>query len=140
MDRVVFCPNSDLMDNASAVAKEWGIPILCGDSEHTKNLAFDRDSVSVIQIPIYNHFVFSLKKAPKLNETYQISYVNEFVSCENVKVAVQKVNYQKIFVVQTKLTAPHELIGALRFSDTGSYFVTAVLDENELCRLDIVVG
>lgn len=140
MDRVVFCPNSDLMESASMVAKEWGVPILCGDSQRTESLVFDRNSVSVIQIPIHNHFVFSPAQQTETNKTYQITYLNEFVLCKNVQISVQKLDYQKTFTVETKLTSPHELVGALRFLDTGSYFVTAVLDGKELCRLDIPVG
>lgn len=67
MYRVVFCPEDKTVDDAFALAKEWGLPIQHGDSERSLGMNFDRSQIQVLSIPIdrgfdSDHFEFSVIK------------------------------------------------------------------------------
>ena len=83
MDRVVFCPSENELEEATKIANEWSIPIQIGDSDRTKSLSFSRDKVSVVVIPINNYFL----PFPAVIKPYQpisVEYFNDFVDCSKL--------------------------------------------------------
>lgn len=51
MERVVYCPSPDFINEAEQEARRTLLPIVVGDSERLKNLSFDRGRVCVVEIP-----------------------------------------------------------------------------------------
>ena len=82
MERRVYCPSQVDLAQAELLAKSCKLPILIGDSESTQNLSFDRSQVQIIQIPIFNYFIFNDFNI-KLGFHQNFIYVNEFFELIN---------------------------------------------------------
>jgi hypothetical protein len=76
MNRVIYCPSDDLIEEASSLSKKNHLQIIVGDNAHTENLQFDRTKISVVHIPQdKGYFILnSVKKGFHQN----IKYKNEF--------------------------------------------------------------
>ena len=83
MDRVVFCPSEDMLEEATKIANEWSIPIQVGDSTRTEKLSFNRDKVSVVVIPI-NHYFLPFPATIKPYQPISAEYFNDFIDCSKL--------------------------------------------------------
>lgn len=81
MDRVIYCPSDDFLDEAIAMSSKNHLPIIIGDNSYTENLIFDREKTLVISIPMHKNFMAfdSVKKGLHQN----IFYNNEFIVIKN---------------------------------------------------------
>jgi hypothetical protein len=81
MNRLIYCPSDDFVEEASALSKKNYLQILVGDNDYTKNLDFNRGKVSVISVPENKSCSFntSVKKGFHQN----IIYKNEFCIIKN---------------------------------------------------------
>lgn len=82
MRRYIYCPNNIFLDKATELAKKINIPILIGDNKESKNLDFDRNSISVIKIP-ENKSLKLLYDTVPLGFHQSIKYTNEFRLLKN---------------------------------------------------------
>ena len=78
MDRVIFCPNESMLEDAEKLSRKFIAPILIGDNERTKNLDFNRTKPIPISIPV-NHYIKINPENPKINDIIHIEYVNDFL-------------------------------------------------------------
>ncbi len=81
MERVIYCPSIDLMEEATSLCKETLLPLQIGDSNHTKDLIFDRDKIQVVEVPGVEDF-FSFGQVKQYFHQC-IIYVNEFFVLKN---------------------------------------------------------
>lgn len=83
MNRAIYCPSNEQLDEARAIAAEMFLPILVGDNETTKHLDFDRLSVGVISIPEFKSFRFS-NDLIMVGFRQQFLYENDYIPIRNV--------------------------------------------------------
>jgi hypothetical protein len=81
MERVIYCPSDNLLEEASALSKKNYLPIIVGDNDHTKSLDFNRKKVSVVSIPEHRGCILlsSVKKGFHQN----LKYRNDFIIIKN---------------------------------------------------------
>jgi len=133
MDRVVFCPNESLIDGALELAKEWGLTILVGDSERTRTLTFDRDSVGVVLIPVVNEFK-NFRGTVDAMTPFSIYYQNDFINSDTVRIYVCSISVDKRLELKVTPTDIHGVHGACTIAKSGRYSVVAQNGEEELLR------
>jgi hypothetical protein len=77
MQRLIYCPDSEKLDEASNLSKKLSLPIVVGESESISFIDFDRDSVSVLIVPEKNqiHFIENVNQG--LHQS--VRYTNEFI-------------------------------------------------------------
>ena len=88
MERVIYCPSDDCLDEASALANENGLPIIVGDNSKTEDLTFDRDSVQVLEVPT----IQSLRVHPQflqLGKIVKIEYADDFYPVDAISAEVE---------------------------------------------------
>ena len=140
MDRYVFCPDASMMDKALSLADEWSLPILNGDSERSKNVAFDRNIVSVVLLPIFNGF----DEYPEVIEPsmpYVFRYRNDFVECSELKAVISTKDLglnQSVFL-PTRMVSPHQMEILAEVSILGEYSVTVINNDEVLASCDFAV-
>ena len=78
MDRVIFCPTEDMMEEAKRLSRLHIAPVLLGDNERTKNLSFDRSKPLPLMIPTH-HYVKIVPQQPVVLRDLFIYYFNDFV-------------------------------------------------------------
>jgi hypothetical protein len=140
MDRVVFCPSEDLLEDAIKIANEWAIPIQIGDSERTKELSFDRNKVSVVLVPIDNCF----SPFPAVIKPYQpaaLEYYNDFVDCSKLQFLISTEHNIVIQTIPMKVIVydKHHVSLPLFLDSEGHYKITVKLDEEQLAALHFSV-
>lgn len=82
MQRYVYCPSEDFLDEASNLSKEVSLPIMVGDNAYSDNLIFDRSKVSVIKIPEKQN-IFIGNATIKVGFHQSIKYTNEHKLLKN---------------------------------------------------------
>lgn len=115
MDRVIYCPNKEVIGEAEKLSRLHLVPILLGDNERTSDLSFDRSKPCVLSIPVNHYLYFSLEDLVQ-GETFSMKYVNEFINVRDASfeilskrigepngywplVPVNKERHQALFVV-----------------------------------------
>ena len=81
MNRVIYCPSNEFLEEASSLARKNYLQIIVGDNDHTENLDFDREKVSVISVP--ENKGYSLSTIIKKGFHQNIKYKNEFCIIKN---------------------------------------------------------
>lgn len=82
MQRYVYCPSEEFLDEATSLSKEVSLPIMLGDNEYSQNLSFDRNKVCVVKIPEKQN-IFVGNETVKLGFHQSIKYTNEFKTLKN---------------------------------------------------------
>ena len=141
MDRIVYCPSEEQLDEASILAKEWSLPIQIGESSRTKDLVFDREKTGVIVVPVNNYFL-PFPAVIKPYEPMSIDYFNDFIECSNLEFSIST---QNNIVLQTipmrKITHDKHHVSLPLFLDSeGHYKVTASLDGEQVAWLEFAVS
>lgn len=77
MERVIYCPSAELLDDAEKEAKNTLLPIVVGESDRLKDLQFDRSVVSVVQIPKHR-FLDVSSTSVKLGTHQYVYVIDEF--------------------------------------------------------------
>lgn len=83
MDRVIYCPNEDMISDAEKLSRLHLVPILLGENERTANLAFDRSKPCVLSIPI-NHYLHFFSEDLVQGKSFTMKYVNDFINIKDV--------------------------------------------------------
>lgn len=127
MDRYVFCPNESMLEEALALASEWSLPILNGDSPRSKSLDFDRNKVAVINVPIFKEF-YGCPETIEANMAYSFKYRNDFVDCSKIEILMSTMNLvlNQTTKLMTRPVSPHEIDITVAISSLGDYMLTAV--------------
>lgn len=129
MDRYVFCPNDSMLEEAYAVAKEWSLPILNGDSMRSEKLNFDRTKVGVINIPIFKEF-YQCPETIEANMAYSFRYRNDFIDCSNIKFMLSTLNLvlNQTTELLSRPVSLHEADVTVTIGSLGEYMITAYYD------------
>jgi hypothetical protein len=78
MDRVIFCPNEEMLEEAQKLSRLHIAPILMGENERTKTLLFDRSKPIPLMIPT-NHYVEIMPTQPTVFNKFVIKYFNDYI-------------------------------------------------------------
>lgn len=127
MDRYVFCPNDSMLEEALAMASEWSLPILNGDSPRSEAVDFDRSKVSVINIPIFEEF-HGCPDTIEANMAYSFRYRNDFFDCSKIEILMSTMNLvlNQTTKLMTRPVSPHEIDITIAIGSLGDYMLTAV--------------
>jgi hypothetical protein len=141
MDRVVFCPSMESIEEAELIAKEWSLPIQVGDSERTKGMEFDRNKVSVILIPIYSGF---LPFPPVIKPMTSISfnYYDDFVDCSKLDFFLSMNNalINKTIKMNAINHDLHHCALPAFFESEGYYSISVFLESIKITEVNFVVS
>jgi hypothetical protein len=122
MDRVIYCPSSEFLEEASSLARKTYLQIIVGDNDHTADLDFDRGKVLVVSVPQNKGYFFL--KSVKEGFHQNIKYKNEFCVIKN------KVN---LFINNDLIKPVYEESHVAKFihlcKDVGDYSCRIVVDQ-----------
>jgi hypothetical protein len=107
MNRVIYCPSNEFIEEASSLARKNYLQIIVGDNDHTQNLVFDREKVSVVSVPMYKGSVIltCVKKGFHQNIKYKNEFciiknkINLFVNDESIKPLYEESHVAKFMYV-----------------------------------------
>jgi hypothetical protein len=141
MDRVVFCPSMESIEEAELIAKEWSLPIQVGDSERTSGMEFDRNKVGVILIPIYSGF---LPFPPVIKPMTSISfnYCDDFVDCSKLDffLSMNNLLIDKIIKMNAINHDLHHCALPAFFESEGYYSISVFLESIKITEVNFVVS
>lgn len=78
MNRTIYAPSEDFLEEAQKFAKNGSISITIGECEAFKDLDFDRSKVQLVTVPT-NKYIEYLKKV-KVHHTQCIDYIDEWTT------------------------------------------------------------
>lgn len=82
MQRYIYCPSDDLLDEAIELSKNVALPVIIGDNDFSQNLTFDRSRISLLKIPEHlSIFISSTNVSQGFHQS--IKYTNEFKFLKN---------------------------------------------------------
>ena len=97
MDRIIYCPNESMIQEAEELSAKYKRNILIGDNSNTKKLEFNRDKVQLLSIPRVNHFSI-LHERIVFGAHQGMVYENEFfVLKNNTKLFVNSILIKSIY-------------------------------------------
>jgi len=76
MQRLIYCPDNEKLEEASNLSKKLSLPIVVGESESISFVDFDKNSVSVLIVPEKNQIRFIENIKQGLHQS--VRYTNEF--------------------------------------------------------------
>jgi RsiW-degrading membrane proteinase PrsW (M82 family) len=120
LQRVVYCPTEDNLEEAQILAKTGNIPIQIGDSKKTQDLEFDRTSVSILLIPAIFNLTFNNKV--KLGVATRISLYDEWNSYtrDSVSVIIKSGLFGTTHTEKPLYTEINSVVFVARFKEIGS--------------------
>jgi hypothetical protein len=77
MERLIYCPSKDNIDEAEKLASESFLPISVGLSKKLENIDFDTSKVQVLHIPELRNMFFLSNKI-KFGFHQVVFYLNDF--------------------------------------------------------------
>lgn len=95
MQRIIFCPNESLLDEARILSKKNGLPIVIGDNESTSEIDFNRSIVTVVLIPERDEISFNPRVKRGMHQI--IIYNNEFVTSNNIDIKIKNLNLIEVY-------------------------------------------
>lgn len=132
MQRIVYCPNEDYIEQASFIAKKTSLPIVVGISESISSIDFDKDSVLVLSVPENRSVVYRKIVSPGFHQS--VRYTNEFMQIYNgVKLLCGE---ETIYPVMRE---KHYCQFIYACNNVGDYSFSIFLDDNEIETGDYVV-
>ncbi len=120
MQRVIYCPSEENLEEAQILAKTGNIPIQIGDSQKTQDLEFDRNSVSILLIPAIFSLTFNNKV--KLGVATRISLYDEWNSYtgKDVSMVVRSDVFDTRHTERPVYTEINSAVFVARFKEIGS--------------------
>ena len=120
MQRVIYCPSEENLEEAQILAKTGNIPIQIGDSQKTQDLEFDRNSVSILLIPAIFSLTFNNKV--KLGVATRISLYDEWNSYtgKDVSMVVGSDVFDTRHTERPLYTEINSAVFVVRFKEIGS--------------------
>lgn len=102
MQRIVFCPFESMIDDASLIAKDLGLPIQVGHTDKTKNIDFNSSKISIIRVPEYKNILFL--QDLKLGFHQKIQYLNEFYFLKNnIQCFIEDIKIEPLYAESHKV-------------------------------------
>ena len=96
MERLIYCPSDDKIEEAIKLSKNNSLQILVGDNFYTKDLIFDRNIVSVIKIPQKKTVNYIEYVTQHLHQN--IEYINEYVEIKNkIKLFIDEIEVKPVY-------------------------------------------
>jgi hypothetical protein len=96
MNRVVYIPSKDFLNEGERLASIWNLTILEGESERTKDLEFDRTKVCILSIPTAK--TFSITSGLFVTGScITFRYLDEYNFCNGMTLRIESHNYKKDF-------------------------------------------
>ena len=133
MYRIVYCPTNKTVDDATALATEWGLPIQHGDSERTELMDFDREKIQVLSVPIDRGFGFDEVEV-SINKPIQIKYSNDWDDVSKYSF-ILRAHGVKVgrppWDVPAMLMDLHRAVMNIAISYPGQYELVSVMDKIE---------
>ena len=141
MDRVVFSPSIDSIEEAVSIAKEWSLPIQIGDSDRTIGMDFDRSKVSVILIPVFRKFA-PFPSLIKPSTSIAFSYHDDFVDCSKLDFILCMKNslVNKTFKMNVIYHDLHHCSLPAFFESEGFYSISVFLESSKIMEIDFAVS
>jgi len=134
MRRYIYCPNDDLLDKATELAKKISIPILIGDNKDSKNIDFNRNFISVIKIPENRNISLLYNDVP-VGFHQSIKYTNEFKDLKN---------NTKMIINDTLISPLYEEMHVIKYNylcnEIGQYSCTIMIDNKKEEEFHFVVN
>ena len=127
MQRVIFAPSIDLINEANQLAKFSKLPIQIGDSIKTQNLIFDRDKISIISIPS-NYNLFYFDKVYK-DIAFRIKLEDEWHSYLNKQIKIQIISSNNDFFENPYIVENNCIIFLLRINKLDLYNFNIILND-----------
>jgi hypothetical protein len=120
LQRVIYCPSEENLEEAQILAKTGNIPIQIGDSQKTQDLEFDRNSVSILLIPAIFSLTFNNKV--KLGVATRISLYDEWNSYtgKDVSMVVRSDVFDTRHTERPLYTEINSAVFVVRFKEIGS--------------------
>jgi hypothetical protein len=120
LQRVIYCPSEENLEEAQILAKTGNIPIQIGDSQKTQDLEFDRNSVSILLIPAIFSLTFNNKI--KLGVATRISLYDEWNSYtgKDVSMVVRSDVFDTRHTERPLYTEINSAVFVVRFKEIGS--------------------
>jgi hypothetical protein len=120
LQRVIYCPSEENLEEAQILAKTGNIPIQIGDSQKTQDLEFDRNSVSILLIPAIFSLTFNNKV--KLGVATRISLYDEWNSYtgKDVSMVVRSDVFDTRHTERPVYTEINSAVFVARFKEIGS--------------------
>ena len=78
MDRIIFCPEESMLDEAKRLSRLHLAPIQIGESERTLNLDFDKSVPVPVLVPVF-HFARVTPDPTFVGALHSVEYINEFI-------------------------------------------------------------
>jgi hypothetical protein len=129
MERVIYCPDDSMIQEAESLAKDQILPIIVGDSERFNDTKFDRTKVQIVFIP-QDQYLNVPRSILSVNQLLTVEYVDEFDSVLNAKcVLVEKRNGYTIECGLTSLSTEHRAMFRAEMTTPG-YFAGEIRDSN----------
>ncbi len=103
MDRIIYCPNESMIQEAEELSAKYKRNILIGDNSNTKKLEFNRDKVQLLNIPRVDRVSVMHEKI--VSGAHQsITYENEFfVLKNNTKLFVNSILIKSLYEEKHKV-------------------------------------
>lgn len=136
MYRVVYCPNAERMTSAEELAREWGLPIQTGDSERTKEMAFDRTEVRVLMVPTDRGFIEVPHEFPA-GALIKLTYLNDYTDCGTLAAVVVPVGSSTQHNVRTMMLDAHRIMLPIIVSSPGQYELR-IMDGDAVLDMEIL--
>jgi len=141
MDRVVFCPSMDDINEAEKIAKEWSLPIQIGDSDRTTEMEFDKTKVGVVLIPVYRGFD-EFPPVIKPSKSISFNYYDDFVDCSKLDFILSMKNslVGKTFKMNVINHDLHHCSLPSFFESEGFYSISVFSESLKIMEIDFAVS
>ena len=141
MDRVVFCPSMEMIEEAESIAKEWSLPIQVGDSDRTTSMEFDRSKVSVLSVPVVRGFS-PFPKIIKPSMSVSFHYYDDFVDCSklNFILSMNNLLLGKTFPMNVVNHDLHHCSLPAFFESEGYYSISVFLESEKIAEISFAVS
>lgn len=87
MQRLIFCPNNEMLEEAEEISKKNRLPIVVGENYYTLQVKFDRSIVSTICIPEKKDLLFNEVVQAGMHQI--IVYNDEFVTSDQISIEIE---------------------------------------------------
>jgi len=142
MDRVIFCPDDSMAEEASKLARLWVLPILNGHSPRTKTLDFDDSRVTLLSIPVEKYV--ECNSPIGVNQLFVFTMVDDFESCKEIKLILMEIDddddiERVVGEMVPDIIEEHRIVVKHRFPKPGNYVVISTRNGAEMCKNVVTV-
>ena len=142
MDRVIFCPDESMFEDAEKLARSWMLPIQNGHSARTEVIDFNDSQVTLLSIPIEKYVDYS----PQIdtNELFVFIFVDDFDSCKEVNFRLIEIDKDDYIVsvigdMTPEVIEEHRVVVKHRFLKEGKYIIEIARNGTEICKNEVMV-